>query len=93
MDLALTPIGVRELKATLSACLARVQAGERLTVTDRGRPIATIVPVDEPPWPGWVRTLVGERRAHWAGGRPKGLARPAPARGRSAADMVLEDRR
>jgi prevent-host-death family protein len=93
MELLLSTVGVRELKATLSACLARVQAGERLTVTDRGRPIATIGPVDDAPAPAWVKTLVGERRAHWAGGKPAGLARPVSSRGQSAAAMVLDDRR
>ena len=33
-------IGVRELKSNLSKYLRRVEAGERLTVTDRGRAIA-----------------------------------------------------
>ena len=37
-------IGVRELKATLSSALQRAAAGEFITVTDRGRPIAVIGP-------------------------------------------------
>lgn len=37
-------VGVRELKAKLSEYLTRVAAGEELTVTDRGRPVARIVP-------------------------------------------------
>jgi len=88
-----TAIGIRELKATLSACLARVEAGERLTVTDRGRPIATIVPIDAAPVPDWVQTLIGNRRAQWAGGKPVGMATRVPARGKPASTMVLEDRR
>lgn len=36
--------GIGELKARLSAYLARVRAGEEVVVTDRGRPIARIVP-------------------------------------------------
>lgn len=38
-------VGVRELKAELSAWLDRVAAGERVTVTNRGRPVATIAPI------------------------------------------------
>jgi len=38
-------VAVRELKAQLSAYLKRAAAGELITVTDRGRPIATIGPV------------------------------------------------
>lgn len=35
---------MRELKARLSAYLRRAAAGERITVTDRGRPVAVIGP-------------------------------------------------
>ena len=38
-------VGVRELKAKLSHYLATVTAGERVTVTDRGRPVAQLVPI------------------------------------------------
>jgi len=38
-------VSVRELKDRLSEYLRRVQAGERLVVTDRKRPIAEIGPV------------------------------------------------
>ncbi len=36
---------VSELKATLSEQLARVKAGEEVVVTERGKPIAKIVPL------------------------------------------------
>ena len=36
---------VSRLKATLSEQLARVKAGEEVVVTERGRPIAKIVPL------------------------------------------------
>lgn len=35
-----------ELKRSLSAYLRDVQAGEEVLITDRGRPIARLVPVD-----------------------------------------------
>lgn len=38
-------VAVRELKAKLSSFLRRAAAGEIITVTDRGRPIATLGPV------------------------------------------------
>ena len=38
-------VAVRELKAKLSAYLKQAAAGELITVTDRGRPIATLGPV------------------------------------------------
>jgi len=36
---------VSKLKATLSEHLARVKAGEEVIVTERGKPIAKIVPI------------------------------------------------
>jgi prevent-host-death family protein len=38
-------VAVRDLKAKLSAYLKRASAGELITVTDRGRPIAVLGPV------------------------------------------------
>ena len=35
-------VGIRELRADLSRWLKRVEAGEEILVTDRGRPVARI---------------------------------------------------
>ena len=86
-------VGVRDLKANLSAHLRRVRAGARLTVTDRGRTIAVLSPADEPPALEWLHAMVAQRRASWGGGKPQGLARRIPSRGKPASRMVLEDRR
>ncbi len=40
-------VRIAELKDTLSAHLRAVEAGAEVEVTDRGRPIARIVPVTE----------------------------------------------
>lgn len=40
-----TAVGVRDLKSRLSAYLDRVKGGEEITVTEHGRPIATLSPV------------------------------------------------
>ena len=37
-------VAVRELKAKLSAYLQRAAAGEHITVTDRGKPVAVLGP-------------------------------------------------
>lgn len=37
-------VAIRELKAKLSAYVQRAAAGERFTVTDRGRPVAVLGP-------------------------------------------------
>jgi prevent-host-death family protein len=38
-------VGVRELRQNLSVYLRRVQAGETLEVTERGRPVARFEPI------------------------------------------------
>ncbi len=43
-------IGVRELRQHASRYLARVARGEVLEVTDRGRPVARLVPIGADPW-------------------------------------------
>jgi prevent-host-death family protein len=39
--------GIAQLKAKLSEYLSRVRAGEEVLVTDRGRPVAWLVPVGQ----------------------------------------------
>jgi prevent-host-death family protein len=86
-------VGIRELKAHLSRYLKRVRSGARLIVTERGRSIATISPVDAPADLTWARRLVAEGRAHWSGGKPAGSARPVRiTAGRTVSDAVIEDR-
>jgi prevent-host-death family protein len=43
-------IGVRELRQHASVYLARVAAGELIEITDRGRPVARLVPITDDPW-------------------------------------------
>jgi prevent-host-death family protein len=43
-------IGVRELRQHASRYLALVARGERVEVTDRGRPVAMLVPLHGDPW-------------------------------------------
>ena len=86
-------VGIRELKTHLSRHLKRVRSGTRLLVTERGRSIATISPVEAPVDVDWAHQLVAEGRAHWNGGKPAGAKRPAKITGRTASSMVLEDRR
>ena len=43
-------IGVRELRQNASRYLEAVAAGESIEVTDRGRPIARLVPITADPW-------------------------------------------
>lgn len=90
-------VGIRDLKTHLSRHLKRVRAGARLLVTERGRAIATINPVETENESGeveWARKMVAEGRVHWVGGKPQGPGRRLTlTSGPTLSETVLEDRR
>lgn len=43
-------IGVRELRQHASKYLEEVAAGESIEITDRGHPVARLVPITSDPW-------------------------------------------
>jgi prevent-host-death family protein len=87
-------VGIRELKANLSRHLKRVRSGARLVVTERGRAIASIQPLETPDDSTWAHTLVAEGRARWNGGKPGRAAAPVRIkRGTTVSDAVIEGRR
>lgn len=91
---ATNTVGIRELKAHLSRHLRRVRSGTRLVVTERGRAIASITPVETPRNVEWAHALVASGRAQWGGGKPEGVAPPVRVNaGKTVSEAVLEDRR
>jgi prevent-host-death family protein len=72
-------IGVKELKATASAVIDRVEGGAAYVVTKRGRPAAVLLPIEEAEdlvlaqMDAYVR-MRREARAAYARGRAKSLA-------------------
>lgn len=85
-------VSIRELKSGLSGYLRRVRSGASVIVTERGRAIARIAPVDVPADVEWAHALVIAGRAQWSGGKPAGVVRPARVKGPSVSAAVLEDR-
>jgi prevent-host-death family protein len=82
--------GVRELRDHLSRYLERVRAGEELTVTDRGRPIARLVPV------GGTTTLdrlIAEGLVAPAASRRRARPRTRVSATVPVSDLVAEQRR
>ena len=87
-------VGIRELKSRLSRYMKRVQRGERITVTDRGEPVAVIGPAVVSPRTERFEAMLRTGAARWAGGKPRGSARPARlTHGPSVAEAIIEDRR
>ena len=89
----MSTVGVRELKNRLSEFLRRVAKGERITVTDRGKPVAVITPPAESAEDEAIWAMVREGIASWGGGKPRGASRPVKIRGKPISDTVLEERR
>ncbi|MDE2154979.1 MAG: type II toxin-antitoxin system prevent-host-death family antitoxin [Xanthomonadaceae bacterium] len=90
-------ISTRELKASLSAVLRRVRAGEEISVTSHGKVVAHLSP--PPPEEAQVKAVDRLRRQAWAvvpdrPPRKLGLANPVEWRGTGASftDLLLEDR-
>jgi prevent-host-death family protein len=83
-------IGIRELRDGLSRHLAEVRKGHTLTVTDHGRPIAMIVPVQQPTT---LQQLIAEGIVRPARSRQrKPLPPPVEATG-SVSELVADQRR
>ena len=84
-------VGVRDLKARLSEYLERVENGEIINVTSRGRPIAQLVPIpgrgniERGLAEGWISRL--EDRP------PEPVVRQRPVPGtRTTTELIREDR-
>lgn len=92
-EVPLEEVGVRDLRDHLSRWLDEVKAGAELTITERGKPVARIVPIE---WRDELERLIEE-----------GLVTPAenpdtdpsdwnPVKlksGVSLSDLIIEDRR
>jgi len=81
-------VGIRELRDGLSKHLAAVRAGHTLTVTDRGRPVARIVPVGVPTS---LEKLVSEGKVTPATRRK--ATRPAPVRASGTVNNLVDEQR
>ena len=51
----MTSVGIRELRQRASELIRRVEAGETVEITDRGRPVAVLVPLPDPGPTGRLR--------------------------------------
>ncbi|HEX5760986.1 MAG TPA: type II toxin-antitoxin system prevent-host-death family antitoxin [Thermoanaerobaculia bacterium] len=84
---------MKVLKDSLSEYLRRVGEGERIVITDRGRPVALLAPYEQEAASRAAWELVAAGGASWGGGKPRGAENPPQLEGKRAAEIVLEDRR
>lgn len=85
-------VGVETLKAELGDYLQRARGGERIVITEHGRSVALLIPLEENVSAKRAWELVEAGAAEWSGGKPAGSRRRPRTRGKSASDIVLEDR-
>jgi prevent-host-death family protein len=85
-------VGIRELKARLSSYVRQARSGASVIITDRGEPVARLVPMGRS-LEDRMEDLVDAGLVTWSG---KNLARIAPVARthgqQSVADLLLEDR-
>lgn len=80
--------GIRELRQRASELLRRVEAGETIEITDRGRPVAVLAPL---PNQGPLDRLRATGDLERAASDLKGLPEPLPLNpGQEAPSSVLE---
>lgn len=82
----MSTVGIRALKQNASQVVASVAGGEVVTITDRGRPVAQLIPVPE----GRVAALIASGRARPPKGSLAALGAPSPlGSGESALSDVV----
>lgn len=83
-------VGIRALKQNASEVVARVEAGEEITVTNRGRPVARLVPHTSEPRRSRLEELIARGDATAATRDLAEVPPPHPAlRGRSLSEELL----
>ena len=83
-------VGIRELRDGLSGYVASVRAGEQIVVTDHGRAVARLVPIDgdEP-----LDRLIASGAITLAASRGAGTLPRRVRPGQVVSDLVAEQRR
>ncbi len=87
-------VGIRELRLNLSKYVARVRDGAEVIVTDHGKPVVRLSPIDEQE--AHIARLMREGLIKPAK-RPKSKTLPPPVpligEGPLVSEIILEDRR
>jgi len=88
-----TKVSIRDLRDHLSSYVRRVRAGEEVVLTSRRRPVARILPVQEPSKGSSDEGASALSLIHWSREKPLGGRQRPQIEEASAARIVLEDRR
>lgn len=83
-------VGIRDLKNNLSRHLARVRSGDSITVTDHGKPVARLVPMEGQ---STLEKLIAEGRVTPAKRKKRPAPPPIDIGGQTVSDLIDEQRR
>jgi prevent-host-death family protein len=83
----MSEVGIRSLKQNASAVVAVATAGETVTITDRGRPVALLAPIPE----SALQALLAAGQGRRARRSLTSLGAPAAGRSLSAELAVQRD--
>ena len=90
--MAQVTVGIRELKARLSSYIRQAKSGTSVVITDRGEPVARLVPMGRS-LEHRMDDLVEAGLVNWSGKNLSRIAPVASTRGQqTVADLLLEDR-
>lgn len=92
-EVAVEEVGVRELRDHLSRWLEEVKAGHDITITERGKPVARVIPIG---WSDHIARLVAEGKvtpAKKPKSDPSTWTKVKLKSGASISDIVIEERR
>ena len=84
-------VSIRQLRDGLTGYLRRVQAGQSLIITDRGKSVAHLSPKEDVP--AARSALERDGLVEWGSGKHRGALLPAYAQEGSVADLVIKSRR
>lgn len=83
-------VSMRDLKAHLSDYVRKARDGQNVVIRIHNKPVARITSIKEPVS---LETLKNMPGILWNGGKPAGLPKGERIRGKTLAEMVIEDRR
>ena len=90
--MAQTRVGIRDLKAQLSAYLREVKKGQSIDITEHGQVVARLVPVAKT-IEEKIAGMVAAGMANWNGKPlPPVTYRPQARGTKTLSDMLIEDR-
>jgi prevent-host-death family protein len=85
-------VGVRDLKARLSKYLRQVSQGQTVIITDHGRPVGRLSPVDQP-LDERLKSLQDAGLVAWNGQKLKPVTPTATNRGKQQVSDILVEMR